>query len=364
MQENSQTTQHRPNVKLIFGIIGCTVAIGGLIGLLIYSISHKKNNNTTADSILTYTSNNTSHLVNFNSMNYPYTFFDTSEGDSSIVIDGATIWTSSITSITFGNGYSMYSSFGNGFLSSYISLSSVNFLTSSLNRIDKIDDFFLYGCSSLVSMPDSFTSIGNKIKDIGNNFMVSCSRLSSISIDSLDNISSIGDNFMLGCSNLSRLNIENWNTISSFGNLSSIGKNFLNNCSSLSSVDLSKMNNQHFFENLCSLSNDESNENLNWFEGDNNLKIIYFPNIDTSEAGPWASLPSSSDGTSNRSFRADKIFSSSLNSILSLTLKVYDGIDWDQSWGPMGQWWYTDSWNNVFPSSNVVYIPAKQTTII
>lgn len=116
------------------------------------------------------------------------------------------------------------------------------------SKIQKIDDNFLYGCSTFnheIVIPDSCYEIGANflyncekfdsnlilspnIKNIGNNFMYMCSMFSGkgkININNLKNLIKIGNNFMYKCENFDDNDI-----ICTSNKLLCIGKSFLSKC--------------------------------------------------------------------------------------------------------------------------------------
>ena len=113
-------------------------------------------------------------------------------------------------------------------------------LNLELERIAKISDSFLSGCTNLVSI--DLTSLRG-IDAIPGGFLSNCHALKEIDLTPLLNVSKVGYDFLRDCTCLSTVNLNPLRKIES------IPSSFLSGCSSLKEVDISLLINVKRFAN-------------------------------------------------------------------------------------------------------------------
>ena len=100
---------------------------------------------------------------------------------------------------------------------------------------------------------------------IGDCFLANCSKLESIDLSPLSNVTAIGDLFLYNCRNLKSIDL------SPLSNVRKINNCFLSDCSNLKSIDLSPLSNVtkigNCFLHGCSNSLESINSRgIEWFE--------------------------------------------------------------------------------------------------
>ena len=137
---------------------------------------------------------------------------------------------------------------GNGFLSGCSGLQTID-LTSLLN-VRSIGNTFLYGCAALQTI--DLTSFSN-IREIGDHFLAS-SGLKGVALTPFSNVAAIGNYFLAYCGRLQTIDLTTLSTVTS------IGDHFLCYCGRLQTIDLAPLLNvtlvgSHFLENCTAVEN-------------------------------------------------------------------------------------------------------------
>ena len=139
----------------------------------------------------------------------------------------------SFTSIEFIN-FPNLTTIGDNFLLACLNLEHIDM--SGLYNVESIGNSFLNGCGIIETI--DLTPLKN-LTTIGNNFLsmsIWGSReqsLKNINVSGLNKLKSIGDSFLINCRNLQTLDMSGLN------NLTNIGNNFLSDCRDLRTLDMS-----------------------------------------------------------------------------------------------------------------------------
>eukprot|EP00760_Papus_ankaliazontas_P022589 PhM_4_TR18885/c2_g2_i1/m.76530 len=105
---------------------------------------------------------------------------------------------------------------------------------STLTNVTKIGLNFLYGCARLPSLD---LSAMTNVREIGGSFLYGCMALSSVDLSPLANVRKIQTYFLYFCSSLTSVDL------SPLANVREFGLGTLARCSALTSVDLSPLTN-------------------------------------------------------------------------------------------------------------------------
>ncbi len=121
---------------------------------------------------------------------------------------------------------------GNEFLSSCTELTSLEF--RGFEKVTTIGDDFLIICNGLTSI--DLSGLRN-VTTIGNGFLCLCIRLQSLNLRGLENVKTIGNSFLCRCARLKSLDLSPLIKVTTIGNY------FLGDCTGLTSLNLRGLEN-------------------------------------------------------------------------------------------------------------------------
>jgi hypothetical protein len=140
------------------------------------------------------------------------------------------------------------------------------FCTSDLDVIEiNLDDYFnkhgyiyrfyedLFQYNWFVKHIKLYRTKSTPIK-INDNFLLNCTKLKSIDLTQICNITHIGYSFLAGCTSLTFIDLTNLSDVIQIGN------NFMYSCHGINSIDLSPLSKvekigDYFLGNICGLEN-------------------------------------------------------------------------------------------------------------
>ena len=102
---------------------------------------------------------------------------------------------------------------------------------SPLSNVTKIGQYFMAYCNQLESIDLTPFS---KVTEIGSTFLITCDALTTIDLSPLVSLREVGTCFLFSCKSITTINVT-------LGSLQTVGAYFINSCLSLASVDLTSL---------------------------------------------------------------------------------------------------------------------------